>query len=204
MEEYDFMEENFNKSILDDIDELFNVFLEDDNIISYSLPLPYNPPIPISDICFPKDTLINTDQGKIMIENINIKIHTIHGKKIKAITKTISPHDYLVCFEKHSIHFNYPSRQTIMSKNHKILYNGEMMKAYTFLKNKTNIYKIKYNGDILYNVLMEDYSTIKVNNLICETLHPSSVVAKLYNKFDKKYISKLKQPKRSKKLYITF
>ena len=204
MEEYDFVEENLNKDILDDIDDIFNVFLNDDNIFLYSKPI-LNKPLPIiSDICFPKHTNVNTDQGKIMIENIDIKLHTINNKKIKAITQTISPDNYLVCFEKHSINYNYPSRQTIMSKNHKILYNGELMKAQTFLKkNKTNIYKIKYNGEILYNVLMENYTTIKVNNLICETLDPLSKIARIYTKFDN-YKIKVKQPKPTKKLYIKF
>jgi hypothetical protein len=29
---------------------------------------------------------------------------------------------------------------------------------------------------------MEDYSQIQVNNLICETLHPDNIIAKLYTK----------------------
>ena len=181
--------ENLDKNIFDDIGDtlMFSPFIE---IIPPELPVPPiilpEPPVPpiISDICFPKHTFINTDQGKIMIENINIKIHTINNNKIKAITKTISPDDYLVCFEKHSINFNYPSKQTIMSKNHKIKYNGELMKAHTFLKKDKTIYKIMYTGEILYNVLMEEHTTIKVNNLICETLDPNSIIGKVYNKFN--------------------
>ena len=46
---------------------------------------------------------------------------------------------------------------------------------------KTNkVYKIKYSGEVLYNVLMEEHDKMIVNNLICETLHPKNELAKLY------------------------
>lgn len=207
MEEYNFVEENLNKNIFDDIDAVFNMYVDDvdGTFTPYSTPIdPSQPPIFISDICFPKHTLIATDQGEIMIELINCNLHTITNKKIKAITKTISTNNYLVCFEKNSIHFNYPSNKTIMSKNHKIKYNGEFCKADTFLKKNKTIYKIKYNGEILYNVLMEENSIMKVNNLICETLDTNSKIAILYNNFDKKYIYTLKPYKPIKKMYIKF
>jgi hypothetical protein len=35
----------------------------------------------ISEICFPKHTLILTDQGEIMIDKLNPSIHTISNKK---------------------------------------------------------------------------------------------------------------------------
>lgn len=37
-----------------------------------------------------------------------------------------------------------------------------------------------YSNQPLYNILMETYSTMKVNNMIVETLHPESSVAKVY------------------------
>jgi len=82
--------------------------------------------------------------------------------------------------KKNSLGINCPIKNTIMSKNHKILYKGEMMEAHKFLGNVLNVKKIKYNGEILYNILMENYETILVNNLICETLCPTNVIAKLY------------------------
>ena len=36
-----------------------------------------------------------------------------------------------------------------------------------------------YNNEILYNVLMENAGTMKVNNLICETLNPRHGMAQL-------------------------
>ena len=136
--------------------------------------------LPISDICFPKNTLINLDQGIIPIQKINPSIHTIDNKKIIAITKTISEQNHLIYFKKNSLGNNYPNKETAMSRDHKILYNGRMIEAYHFLNNFENVKKIEYNGEPLYNILMEKYDTIKVNNLICETLHPENFISKIY------------------------
>lgn len=51
-----------------------------------------------------------------------------------------------------------------------------MREANTFL------YKFKNVGKVKYNVLMKEYSHMLVNNLICETLHPENIFAKLYTK----------------------
>jgi hypothetical protein len=56
-----------------------------------------------------------------------------------------------------------------------------MIEAYKFVNKFDNVKRIKYNGQILYNVLMENHRKISVNNLICETLHPKNVIAKLYS-----------------------
>jgi hypothetical protein len=161
------------------------------NFNTFTLTLLYIPE-PISDICFPGDTPIKTDRGLICIKDLNPSKHTIKSKKIVAITKTISKDDYLICFKKHSIKYNLPSQDTIMTKEHKILYDNELIKAEKFLERFKNnkkynkdddelIVKIPYNGEPLYNILMEKYDIISVNNMICETLHPNNLVAKLYN-----------------------
>jgi hypothetical protein len=56
-----------------------------------------------------------------------------------------------------------------------------MIEAYKFVEKFENVKKVRYNGDILYNVLMEDYNAIYANNLLCETLDPDNIIAKLYN-----------------------
>ena len=120
------------------------------------------------------------DQGEISIEKMNPEIHTIRGKKIVAITRTITQDKHLICFEKDSLHKNIPSQKTLISKNHKIFYKGEMKKAKEFVCDFENVKKVKYTGEILYNVLMEDNYKMLVNNLICETLDTKNDVAKLY------------------------
>ena len=59
-----------------------------------------------------------------------------------------------------------------------------MIKADILLGKYPGIYKIKYNGDILYNILMDNYSVMNVNNLTCETLDPNSIIGKLYKKYN--------------------
>jgi len=141
--------------------------------VVYSLPTSYS-------ICFLANTLIQTDQGKISIEKINPRIHTIHKQKIVAITKTkYDTEETLVCFEKDSIHKNYPRKRTVISRKHKILYRNEFIEAETFI-NKDTVYVIKYNGEILYNVLLDRHFSMRVHNLICETLHPQNKVALFY------------------------
>ena len=138
----------------------------------------------ISDICFPKNTPIKTDQGIVYIENIDAHKHTINNKAIVTITKTTSNDSYLVGFKKNSLGENYPSKDTVMSKEHKLMYNGKMYEAKKFLNKNTGVFKVKYNGEILYNILLDEYSTINVNNLVCETLHPNNSIAKFFKKYN--------------------
>jgi uncharacterized repeat protein (TIGR03803 family) len=145
---------------------------------------------PISGICFPAGTPISCDQGNIPIDKINPLKHTVNNQTITAITRTISQDKYLVCFEQHALAHNCPSQTTVMSKNHKILYRGKMTEAYQFLRHSKQVRKVKYNREILYNVLMEKHDSIGVNNLVCETLHPNNIVARLHN-------SRLKQKEKN-------
>jgi alpha-tubulin suppressor-like RCC1 family protein len=154
---------------------------------SYSSSSP--PTTTSTNICFVAGTPIKTDQGSIDIERINIDKHTINKNKIIAITKTKNEtDDSLVFFEKNSIAKNYPKKDTIISRRHKILYKGVFKEAQEYI-NETTIYEIKYNDETLYNVLLDKHSTMKVNNLICETLHPENKVALFYKEKIKEGLS---------------
>jgi len=137
---------------------------------------------PVGPICFVANTPICVDQGIIPIQQINPKIHTINNKKIVAITKTTSPDDCLISFEKNSIGRNIPSEKTIVSKDHLIMNHGQMMKAVNFVGQYKNIHKIKYTGEILYNVLLEEHDKMIVNNLVCDTLNPNNLIGKIYTR----------------------
>ena len=139
---------------------------------------------PMSNICFIKGTPIVTDQGIIEIQDITNE-NTINNVRVKYITQTTTNEYSLVCIEKDAICENIPSQTTILSENHKLLYNGQMVKA----KNVTTS-RIPYNGEILYNVLLEENGLMMVNNLICETLDINNVVALLYEHPNKNEIIK--------------
>ena len=148
-------------------------------ITNYNTTFNYSNP-PSSNICFPAGTPILTDQGYFPIEQINRKVHTIRNEKIVAITKSVTPDKYLVCIEKDALGFNIPSQRTVISKNHCLLFQGSMIKAKELLGKNEDVKKVAYNGEVLYNVLLEKHSKIVVNNLICETLHPEHGMAILY------------------------
>ena len=136
-------------------------------------------PIPASNICFPLGTPIQTDQGIIPIQNLHTN-NTIKGEPILHITKTKTIDPYLIAFEAHTFGPNVPYQTTIMTKDHKILFEGQLVPACRFLEFSPKVKRVKYDGDLLFNVLLAKYSTLVVNNLICETLHPDNAIAKLY------------------------
>jgi hypothetical protein len=139
-----------------------------------------DPPQPISNICFPAGTPVHTDQGIVNIDRIDKHIHTIRQKPILHVTRTTTLEKYLISIEKDSFGKNVPQKKTLMTKDHKIMFEGRLVPAYRFLDYTDTVKKVKYNGETLYNILLADYGTMNVNNLMCETLHPENTIAKLY------------------------
>ena len=145
---------------------------------------PFPPPFPtpvVVPICFPAGTPVLTDQGIIAIEEINPLINTIHNKPIIAITETITNDENLVCFERNSLGYNVPNQRTFISMDHGIIYNKRLIRAKHFVGKIRGVYYKKYNGEFLYNVLMEKHYIMLVNQMRVETLNPRNMVAKLYS-----------------------
>jgi hypothetical protein len=53
-----------------------------------------------------------------------------------------------------------------------------MIKARDLADMCKNVKKVSYNGETLFNVLLEKHGKMLVNNMICETLHPENIAAK--------------------------
>jgi hypothetical protein len=138
------------------------------------------PPVTQSNICFPAGTPIRTDQGDVTIERLQPGKHTLGRKAIKHITHTISMDKYLILIGKDAFVKNKPTWSTVISKDHKIEYQGMMVPAHYLLGRVKDVRKVKYSGEILYNVLLEEYGVMNVNNLMCETLDPTSPIGCLY------------------------
>ena len=134
---------------------------------------------PSSNVCFPAKTPVLTNCGYVNIEEIDLAVHTIRNKKIVAITKTVAHDKNLVRIAKHALGHLYPEKTTFISQNHKVLCQGQMIKA-KHLVDDCNVTLVPYNGQVLYNVLLAEHEKMQVNNLIVETLHPEHKVAKLY------------------------
>ena len=130
-----------------------------------------------TNICFPERTPILTDQGLVPIEQL--KDETIQGSRIVHVTKTVHTDSFLVCFEKDALGENLPSMRTVMSSNHGVEKDGVLVEAIHFV-NDASVHKIQYNKEPLYNVLLENHSVMNVNGLICETLNPSTEIARFY------------------------
>jgi hypothetical protein len=140
---------------------------------------------PTSNICFLGNTPVKVDQGTFAISQLKEGIHSIEGKLIKRITKTKTNDKHLICIEKHALDINVPSQKTIITANHKIMYKGKMVKSKDLIGLVDNVYKTKYHGETLYNVLLETHETMSVNNMICETLSPENTIVQLYDILDK-------------------
>ena len=145
----------------------------------------------LSNSGFLAGTLIKTDQGTVPIDTIISNFHTIDNKKIIEIIKTISIDDFLVCFEKNCLSKGIPSKKIILNSKQKIIYDDKIIEADSFIEKFDNIYKIKYNGEILYNLLMTKLDKIKINNLICETLNPNNHLTKIHKSFEKLNLNSL-------------
>jgi surface protein len=140
----------------------------------FTLPSPPPPPT-----CFPKGTPVQTDQGEITIEKLVPGEHAIRGRKIVAITQTRPLQKHIMCFAQGSLGKNVPSQQTLCSKEHKVFYKGAMIKARDLIERCSGVSKIEYNGETLFNVLLEKHGKMVINNMICETLHPKNITAKI-------------------------
>lgn len=143
-------------------------------------PTPNPLPNPIVPICFPAGTMVSTDQGDVEIQLIDPNFHTICDNPILAVTETIMMEKYIVCIEKHALGYNVPDKRTFITKYHCIKYNNKLIEAYRFIGRLRGIYYVKYNGELLYNILMQKHYVININNLKVESLYPKNIVARLY------------------------
>lgn len=136
--------------------------------------------IVVSETCFPSNTIVQTDQGLMPIQKMIPHHHTIQGKRVVAITSTYSSDKELVYLQKDSIRKHYPNKDTLISRKHKIYMKGKLKAAYRLAENYKGVTLVPYQGQKLYNVLLEDYGIMNIHGLLCETLHPVNPMAKLF------------------------
>ena len=125
-----------------------------------------------SNICFPAGEHVLTNEGYIDFRDLDANKHEINGKKIKTITRTTTKEKYLVQIEKNAIGVNKPYKTTLVSLNHKILHDGKWSPAKHLTKYPL-VNLVPYNGQTLYNVQLEKYYSMNVNNMTVETLKVS-------------------------------
>ncbi len=132
-----------------------------------------------SRICFPAGTTIQTDQGILEIQTLCPE-NTIDGKRIVAITKTYGMDSDLVCVKRGALRKNYPNKTTLMTRCHRLWLKGELISAQRLL-DQPGFSLVPYNGEKLYNVLLEEAGRMKVHGMWVETLDPINPIAKFFN-----------------------
>jgi hypothetical protein len=131
-----------------------------------------------STICFVAGTEVFTDNGYLPIEKLSLTEHTIHGKRILAVTETITPEKHLTLIKAGTLGEYIPLSDIKCSLNHRVLFNGSMVESYQL----PDVEYVKYTGEILYNVLLEgaEIDTMTVSNMTVETLDPNNLLAKMF------------------------
>ena len=134
----------------------------------------------VSNICFPASAPVQTDQGVVEIARLNPTFHTIQGKRVIDVTKTVTNDSFLIRIGRDALGKDYPAQDTVISRLHKLEYDGRMVAAEWFVNRFAGVERIPYSGEPLYNVILAEPRTMRVNNLVCETLLPGNPIAKLY------------------------
>ena len=130
----------------------------------------------VDNTCFLGNTPVDTDQGRIQISKITTD-NTINGHRVKKIINVISRNNKMILIKKGALDNNVPNNDTYITHEHSILVNGLMTEAKHLVNNKTiRIVKMNRQKDI-YNILLDHHGKMKVNNMIVETLDPTSKFA---------------------------
>jgi hypothetical protein len=67
----------------------------------------------------------------------------------------------------------------VMTRKHRLLLEDILIRALDLVNHDT-IHTQPYQGEYLYNILLEEPSTMNIHGLVCETLNPHSNIAKFY------------------------
>ena len=121
--------------------------------------------------CLVAGTMITTDQGEIKIEELT-KTNTINGLKVLGLSKNhVNTGEEMVLIEKDAIDENVPVKDLCMSTGHRVQYKGQLVKCADLIGEIEKIKMTKLDeNQIIYNVLLEKYTTMKANNMDVETL----------------------------------
>ena len=157
----------------------------------------------ISNICFRGEAKVLTSEGYVGIREVKRGMR-VQGEEIEEVTRTKSKESEVVLMKKGSIMKNMPIEDTVITKEHKVLYKGCMVEAKELVNGSSIVYE-KYKGETLYNILLSGEGKMVVNGMIVETLSPCNNISKLYKMLkgykeeEKSEIIKIYNEERNKK-----
>lgn len=117
-----------------------------------------------NEICFHEDTLIDTDQGKIKIKNLK-SFHTIDNSNVLYLIKSDTKYQELVLIKHNAFDFNKPNTDIILTKNHLININNEIIPVHKLINNNTVIKIRNKNNSSVYNMILLNKNFINIGNL---------------------------------------
>ena len=120
--------------------------------------------------CFLGPTKVKTDQGLIAFNQLT-KYNTISNLKIKKVIKMYNSDDNLIFIKKHAFGKNIPNKNTYIGRNHAIYIDGKLVRARNLINKKSVQQHARPVNDMIYNVLLEKYGVMYINNMPCETLN---------------------------------
>jgi hypothetical protein len=130
--------------------------------------------IPSTPSCFRQNTMVETDQGEIEIQNITTD-NTINNLKVTALTKAFNSDGMMAKITKGAINGKVPTKSLFVQKDHKLCLSPlEIGVMESLLWERTP------KDEILYNILLEKPSYMHVNGMKVETLDPESSIAKYW------------------------
>lgn len=131
-------------------------------------------------ICFHEDTIIDTDQGKVKIKDLNGN-YTIENSKIIYSFKSPYKPSKLILIKKNAFGYNTPEYDIKTTTNHTIFVNNKVVPMYLFLNNST-VKLINNNNSDVYNIIMLNKKYINTGNLKSCIINMSNT---LYKKLQK-------------------
>lgn len=140
-------------------------------------------------ICYLGDTIVHTDQGLVKAEDLyrtfKKKQYTISQQPVQRVTRTRNEDTEMVLIQKNCFGKNIPNQDTIFTKQHKIMVptSQTLVKCKHIARNpkyaKASIVNRK-RKDIVYNILVNKHSIVRLNNLVSETLNPGDSFLKRF------------------------
>ncbi len=116
-----------------------------------------------NEICFHENTIINTDQGEVLIKDLTSN-HTIENHEIIYLIKSPNKPKKLVLIKKNSLEENIPDRDIILTKSHLIYYQDKVQPISNLIDDE-NIICMNNKNSNFYNIILLNKNYIRVNQL---------------------------------------
>jgi hypothetical protein len=138
----------------------------------------------IGVICFTRDSYVSTDQGVVRVDRLK-PTHTVHGERVALVCSGSIPRgSELIEVRPGAFGQGRPYQSLFLTPNHRIMISGRLLQAGQLARGDKvggRLKTISLSRPVeVFNVLMPKYTTILVNGLEIESLHPDSGAAKLY------------------------